>query len=48
MYSPKGKKDGSQIIPLSKVAAKNECLNIKNVSGDTMMAAPPLADADNG
>ncbi len=29
MYSPNGKKDGIQIIPLSEVAAKDEFLNIK-------------------
>ncbi|MDU7960930.1 MAG: hypothetical protein E7J40_22700, partial [Escherichia coli] len=34
-----GKKDGLQIIPLSEVAAKDEFLNIKNVSRDDMMAA---------
>lgn len=39
MYSPNGKKDGVQIIPLSEVAAKDEFLNIKNVSRDDMMAA---------
>lgn len=39
MYSPNGKKDGIQIIPLSEVAAKDEFLNIKNVSRDNMMAA---------
>ncbi|WP_336282623.1 phage portal protein [Cronobacter dublinensis] len=39
MYSPSGKKDGIQIIPLSEVAAKDEFLNIKNVSRDDMMAA---------
>ncbi|MWU33884.1 phage portal protein [Escherichia coli] len=39
MYSPTGKKDGLQIIPLSEVAAKDEFLNIKNVSRDDMMAA---------
>lgn len=33
------KKDGLQIIPLSEVAAKDEFLNIKNVSRDDMMAA---------
>ncbi|MQJ16792.1 Presumed portal vertex protein, partial [Escherichia coli] len=36
---PNGKKDGLQIIPLSEVAAKDEFLNIKNVSRDDMMAA---------
>lgn len=39
MYSPAGKKDGIQIIPLSEVAAKDEFLNIKNVSRDDMLAA---------
>ncbi len=39
MYSPNGKKDGLQIIPLSEVTAKDEFLNIKNVSRDDMMAA---------
>ncbi|KAB1846431.1 Presumed portal vertex protein, partial [Klebsiella pneumoniae] len=33
------KKDGIQIIPLSEIAAKDEFLNIKNVSRDDMMAA---------
>lgn len=37
MYSPNEKKDGIQIIPLSEVAAKDEFLNIKNVSRDDMM-----------
>lgn len=39
MYSPNGKKDGIQIISLSEIAAKDEFLNIKNVSRDDMMAA---------
>lgn len=39
MYSPNGKKDGIQIIQLSEVAAKDEFLNIKNVSRDEMIAA---------
>jgi capsid portal protein len=38
MYSPNGKKNGIQIIPLSEMAAKDEFLNIKNVSRDDMMA----------
>lgn len=38
MYSPNGKKDGIQIIPLSEVAAKDEFLNIKNASRDDMLA----------
>lgn len=39
MYSPNGKKDGIQIIPLSEAAAKDEFPNIKNVSRVDMMAA---------
>ncbi|OSM96657.1 hypothetical protein AU504_08025 [Lonsdalea populi] len=39
MYSPNGKKDGIQIIPLPEVIAKDELLGIKNVSRDDMMAA---------
>jgi PBSX family phage portal protein len=39
MYSPNGKKDGIQIIPQSEVTAKDEFLNIKNVSRDDMMVA---------
>lgn len=39
MYSPNGKKDAIQIIPLSEVAEKDEFLNIKNVSRDDMIAA---------
>lgn len=39
MYSPNRKKGGIQIIPLSEVAAKDEFLNIKNVSRDDMMSA---------
>lgn len=39
MYSPNGKKDGIPIIQLSEVAAKDEFLNIKNVSRDDMMTA---------
>ncbi len=32
LYAPNGKKDGIQTIPLSEAAAKDEFLNIKNVS----------------
>jgi PBSX family phage portal protein len=39
MYSPNGKKDGIQIIPISEVAAKDEFLGIKNVSRDDVLAA---------
>ena len=39
MYAPNGKKDGMQVIPLSEVAAKDEFMNIKNVTRDDMLAA---------
>jgi PBSX family phage portal protein len=39
MYSPNGKKDGMQVIPISEVAAKDEIFNIKNVTRDDMLAA---------
>ncbi|MCF3706330.1 capsid portal protein, partial [Salmonella enterica subsp. enterica serovar Weltevreden] len=39
MYSPNGKKYGIKNIPLTEVAAKEEFMNIKNVSRDDMMAA---------
>lgn len=45
MYSPNGKKDGLQVIPISEVAAKDEIMNIKNVTRDDMLAAhrvPPV------
>lgn len=45
MYSPNGKKDGMQVIPISEVAAKDEIFNIKNVTRDDMLAAhrvPPV------
>lgn len=38
MYAPNGKKDGMQLIPVSEVAAKDEFLNIKNVSRDDQLA----------
>lgn len=38
MYSPKGKKDGVQIIPVSEVAAKDEFYNVKNVTRDDQLA----------
>ncbi len=38
LYSPNGKKDGVQIIPISEVAAKDEFWNIKNVSRDDQLA----------
>lgn len=39
MYSPNGKKDGIQLIPVSEVAAKDEFFNIKNVTRDDILAA---------
>lgn len=39
MYAPSGKKDGIQLIPVAEVAAKDEFLNIKNVTRDDQLAA---------
>lgn len=39
MYAPNGKKDGIQIIPVGEVAAKDDFINIKNVSRDDVLAA---------
>lgn len=39
LYSPNGKKDGIQLIPVSEVAAKDEFFSIKNVSRDDVLAA---------
>jgi PBSX family phage portal protein len=39
LYSPAGKKDGIQLIPVSEVAAKDEFFNIKAVSRDDVLAA---------
>ncbi|GFN46476.1 phage portal protein [Candidatus Regiella insecticola] len=39
MYAPGGKKDGLQLIPLAEVAAKDEFINIKNVTRDDQLAA---------
>lgn len=38
LYSPKGKKDGVQVIPVSEVAAKDEFFNLKNISRDDQLA----------
>ena len=38
LYSPRGKKDGVQIIPVSEVAAKDEFYNIKNITRDDQLA----------
>jgi PBSX family phage portal protein len=39
LYSPAGKKDGVQIIPVSEVAAKDDFFNIKSVTRDDILAA---------
>lgn len=39
LYSPNGKKDGIQVIPVSEVAARDDFFNIKNVSRDDVLAA---------
>jgi len=39
LYSPNGKKDGIQVIPISEVAARDDFMNIKSVSRDDMLAA---------
>lgn len=39
VHVPNGKKDGIQIIPIADVAAKDEFMNIKNVTRDDMLAA---------
>ncbi len=38
LYSPNGKKDGVQVIPVSEVAAKDEFLNMKNITRDDQLA----------
>lgn len=38
-YSPNGKKDGIQILPISEIAAKDEFANIKGVTRDDILAA---------
>lgn len=40
--SPYGRKDGIQIMPQSEMAAKDEFLNIENVSRYDMMAVQRL------
>jgi PBSX family phage portal protein len=39
IHAPAGKKDGVQIIPISEVAAKDEFLNVKQVSLEEMLMA---------
>ena len=39
LHIPKGKKDGVQIMPIAEVGAKDEFLNIKDVTRDDVLAA---------
>jgi len=38
MYAPNGDKDGLKIIPISEVAAKDELLNVKNITAKDVIA----------
>src|SRR5690606_27280040 len=38
LYSPNGKKDGVQLLPVSEVAAKDDFLHIKNTTRDDQLA----------
>lgn len=38
MYAPGGKKDGISLIPVAEVAAKDEFVNLKNITRDDMLA----------
>ena len=38
-YSPNGKKDGIQILPVSEIAAKDDFVNIKSTTRDDTLAA---------
>lgn len=46
LYSPAGKENGIKVIPLADVSAKDEFLNMKNVTRDDVLAAhrvpPPI------
>ena len=39
MYSPNGKEDGLQIIPVSEVTAKDEFNSIKNQTRDDVLVS---------
>ena len=43
LYSPNGKKDGIQLIPISEVAAKDDFMNIKNSTRDDVLAVHRVA-----
>lgn len=45
LYTPGGKADGIKVIPIAEVAAKDEFMNMKNVTRDDVLAAhrvPPV------
>lgn len=58
VYAPNGKADGLKVLPVSEVAAKDEFLNIKNVTRDDQLAAhrvpwqimgiPPTVGSNSG
>lgn len=39
LYAPNGKHDGLKVIPIAEVSAKDEFINIKNVTRDDVLAA---------
>lgn len=45
MYSPNGKKDGVQVIPISEVAAKDEFSGIKDITAQDQLAAHRIPPA---
>jgi PBSX family phage portal protein len=45
MYSPNGKKDGVQVIPISEVAAKDEFSQIKDVTAQDQLASHRIPPA---
>ena len=46
VYSPNGKKDGIQLIPVSEVAAKDEFSSIKNQTRDDVLASLRITGLD--
>ena len=56
IYAPNGKRDGTQILPLSEVATRDDFFNIKKFSRDDLLSArrvPPqmmgiIPDNDGG
>ena len=39
MYAPNGKRDGTQILPLSEIATRDDFFNIKKFSRDDLLSA---------